>query len=205
MTDFASKNRDVWHNAAQTYDSQPWQKQLIKQITEDIQSHAQWLGLRERDKKDESLRLLDYACGPGTISMALHPYITSATGIDIAPGMVSEYNFRVSSLQPTPLYHAIEGDLCSTAGVSEDLKAEHLFNFDIAAVGLGFHHFEHLQLSIDRLVERLRSGGVLFIVDLLEKKGDMGIGEQAVDHGHGDDFAKEAARTVPHKHGFTRE
>lgn len=119
--------------------------------------------------------------------------------------MVEEYNSRISLMNPAPDFHAQVGDLCSTEGVSEDLKSKNLFDFDIAAIGLGFHHFEHLQLSIDRLVERLKSGGALFIVDLLEKKGDVAIGEQNVDHGHGDDFAKEAARTVPHKHGFTRE
>ncbi|KAL9577532.1 MAG: hypothetical protein Q9212_006305, partial [Teloschistes hypoglaucus] len=207
MTDFASKNREVWHNAAKNYDAKPWQKRLIKQITEDMQAHAEWLGLSPLQPNDAStsVKLLDYACGPGTISIALQPFITSSQGIDIAPGMVEEYNSRISLMNPTPDFHAQVGDLCSTEGVSEDLQAKELFNFDIAAIGLGFHHFEHLQLSIDRLVERLKSGGVLFIVDLLEKKGDSAIGEHNVDHGHGDDFAKEAARTVPHKHGFTRE
>ncbi|KAL8667383.1 MAG: hypothetical protein Q9202_000599 [Teloschistes flavicans] len=207
MTDFASKNRQVWHNAAKTYDSKPWQKRLINQITEDIQAHAQWLNLSPLAPNDgsTSVRLLDYACGPGTISIALQPFITSSQGIDIAPGMVEEYNSRISLMNPAPDFHAIMGDLCGTEGVSEDLKAKNLFNFDIAAIGLGFHHFEHLQLSIDRLVERLKSGGVLFIVDLLARQGDVAIGEHKVDHGHGDDFAKEAARTVPHKHGFTRD
>ncbi|KAL8773393.1 MAG: hypothetical protein Q9203_004463 [Teloschistes exilis] len=207
MTDFASKNREVWHNAAKNYDAKPWQKRLIKQVTEDIQAHAQWLGLSPLPINDASrnIKLLDYACGPGTISIALQPFITSSQGIDIAPGMVEEYNSRISLMNPAPDFHAQVGDLCSMEGVSEDLQAKDLFNFDIAAIGLGFHHFEHLQLSIDRLVERLKSGGALFIVDLLEKKGDVAIGEQNVDHGHGDDFAKEAARTVPHKHGFTRE
>lgn len=123
-------------------------------------------------------------------------------GIDIAPGMVDEYNRRMSDAKLSK-FHAIVGDLCNE-NVLEDLKGQDLYDFDIAAIGMGFHHFEHLQLSIDRLIERLKSGGILLIVDLLERSGDTTIGEQ-VDHGHGDDFAKEAARTVPHKHGFTRE
>ena len=131
---------------------------------------------------------------------ALEPYITSSVGVDVAPGMVAEYNRRASDAGHSQ-FHAITGDLCSTEGVAQDLKDKDLFNFDIAAIGMGFHHFEHLQLSIDRLVERLKPGGVLFIVDLLERSGDQGIGDHAKD----DDFVKEAARTVPHKHGFNRE
>lgn len=39
--------------------------------------------------------------------------------------------------------------------------------FDIAVVGLGFHHFDDPALAAKRLVERLRPGGVLLILDFL--------------------------------------
>ena len=39
--------------------------------------------------------------------------------------------------------------------------------FDIAVVGLGFHHFDDPALAAKRLVERLRPGGVLMILDFL--------------------------------------
>lgn len=102
---------------------------------------------------------------------ALAPYITSSVGMDVAPGMVEEYNRRASAINDSQ-YHAILGDLCNPDAVAEDLMSKDLFNFDIAAVGMGFHHFEHLQRSLDRLVERLRPGGVLFIVDLIDRTGD---------------------------------
>ena len=121
-------------------------------------------------------------------------------GIDIAPGMVDEYNRRMSNAGLSQ-FHAIVGDLCSKEGIAEDLKGEDLSSFDIAAIGMGFHHFEHLQLSVDRLVEKLKPSGVLFIVDLLEHDGDMGISDNA----HENNFMKEAAHTAPHKHGFSRE
>lgn len=114
--------------------------------------------------------------------------------------MVAEYNHRASAAG-LEHFHAMLGDLCSAEGVAQDLMGKNLFDFDIAGIGMGFHHFEHLQLSIDRIVERLRPGGLFFIVDLVAASGDHAIGE----HGVGDDFVKEAARTVPHKHGFTRE
>ena len=114
--------------------------------------------------------------------------------------MVAEFNRRASDAH-LPNFRAMVGDLCTLQDVAEDLKDPSLFNFDFAAIGLGFHHFEHLQLSVDRLFERVRTGGVLFIIDLLERSDDPGLG----GNGSQDDFVKEASRTVPHKHGFSRE
>lgn len=189
---------------------------MIGQITEDLRKHRHWLGLKdleasneERGNEDVQVKLLDYACGPGTVSYvspqkffskALEPYITASTGIDVSTNMVSEFNRRASDAHLRN-FSAIVGDLCSPQGVAEDLQDASLFNFDFAAIGMGFHHLEHLQLSINRLVERLRVGGVLFVIDMLERKGDHGLG----GHGKGDDFTKEAAKTVPHSHGFGRE
>jgi len=41
------------------------------------------------------------------------------------------------------------------------------FNFDVVAVGLGFHHFDDPALAARRLAERLKHGGVLTILDFL--------------------------------------
>lgn len=133
-------------------------------------------------------------------SKALEPCITASTGIDVSTNMVAEFNRRASAAH-LPNFRAIVGDLCSLQDVAEDLKDPSLFNFDFAAIGLGFHHFEHLQLSVDRLFGRLRPGGVLFIIDLLERGDDPGLGSDDKQ----DDFVKESSRTVPHKHGFSRE
>jgi len=50
-------------------------KQATSQITEDLLAHRDWLGLNElkdldgsKKEQAESVRLLDYACGPGIIS-----------------------------------------------------------------------------------------------------------------------------------------
>ncbi|GJC90859.1 hypothetical protein ColLi_13697 [Colletotrichum liriopes] len=63
-------------------------------------------------------------------------------------------------------------------------------DFDVAGVGLGFHHFADPELSARRIVERLRPGGVFVILDFLPH-GTM-------------DAALPAANTVVH-HGFSEE
>jgi SAM-dependent methyltransferase len=62
--------------------------------------------------------------------------------------------------------HAYQGNLC----VPEDpnpaaFAAPEFFSFDVAAVGLGFHHFDDPALAARRLAERLKTGGVLVILD----------------------------------------
>lgn len=72
--------------------------------------------------------------------------------------------------------HAYQGNLC----VPEDpnpsaFTSPEFYNFDIAAVGLGFHHFDDPELAAKRLAERLRPGGVLVILDFLPHgKFDVG-------------------------------
>ena len=97
--------------------------------------------------------------------------------------MVEEYNARFDEKA-----HAYVGDLCGET-VSEDL--DRFTNFDLAAVGLGFHHFEDLPRITGRLVGRLKPGGVLMIIDFFNHdKEDMA--------GHA------AAKTVSH-HGFSED
>lgn len=62
--------------------------------------------------------------------------------------------------------HAVVGNLLDSASES-DLSRPEFFNFDIAAIGLGFHHFEQRPLMLRRIAERLKPGGALLIVDFL--------------------------------------
>ncbi|GJD03846.1 SAM-dependent methyltransferase [Colletotrichum higginsianum] len=92
--------------------------------------------------------------------------------------------------------HAYQGDLTDPSdpdpsAFSASSDADGRFrDFDVAGVGLGFHHFADPELSARRIVERLRPGGVFVILDFLP-------------HG-ATDAALPAANTVVH-HGFSRE
>jgi SAM-dependent methyltransferase len=103
-------------------------------------------------------------------SQALQPHISTALGIDISPSMVSRYN----TLFPSTSAHALEADLLSSPPrlPSSPIPSD----FDIAAVGLGFHHFHSPADALVALSARVRRGGTVVIVDFAPFP--------AVGHGH---------------------
>lgn len=61
--------------AAGTYDSQPWQQKIVAQVSKEIQTRVDWIGVdwaKEPQSGNgppaKSARVLDYACGPGMVS-----------------------------------------------------------------------------------------------------------------------------------------
>jgi len=93
--------------------------------------------------------------------------------------MVSEFNTLAfnQGLSPSEM-HAYVGNLISPSP-SEEFKDEKFYDFDIAVVGLGFHHFDDPKLATERLAKRLKRGGVLMIIDFLPHESFDGH-----SHGH---------------------
>lgn len=120
--------------------------------------------------------------------------VTQSVGMDISPNMVAKYNqaMKDAGLSHDDAY-AVEGDLLNPEGVPESLSTPELHGFDIAAIGLGFHHFEKPALAVHRLAERLNPGGVILIVD------------GAAD-GHSKPWQHhEADHTISTPHGFSED
>ncbi|KAK1518880.1 methyltransferase domain-containing protein [Colletotrichum costaricense] len=208
--DTASANKAYFNKLAAEYDTK--YEKTILQLEKEIRKRKDFIGadwVIDDDDDDDSesesaaqlmaangrsVRLLDYACGTGLISRALAQLTTHCVGIDISENMVAAYNARAENQGlTTDEMHAYQGNLTDpsdpapAAFASDDGRFR---DFDVAGVGLGFHHFEDPELSARRLVERLRPGGVFIILDFLP--------HEKVDH------ALPAAHTVMH-HGFSEE
>ncbi|RMZ92278.1 hypothetical protein DV736_g495, partial [Chaetothyriales sp. CBS 134916] len=174
--DFTATNKAYWDELASRYSEQQWQRDMISQITAFLQSHASWIGISPTDK------VLDYACGPGTITNAFGARAAEYQGIDLSDKMVEAYNAR---FQPESDFNAtaIVGNLLTEDRRSEHLSDPKFFNFDLAAIGLGFHHFENLELCLQRLTERIKPGGTLIIVDFLTHEPEARFHKIVAHHG----------------------
>lgn len=120
------------------------------------------------------------------MTRALGESVSCVRAIDISANMVARYNAAareagVSEEQA----HAVEGDLFA-AEVAEALTAPEWYNFDVAVVALGFHHFEDPALAVKRLAERLAAAtGVLAVVDFLPFDHEPGAQMQETIRQHG--------------------
>ncbi|KAM0288892.1 hypothetical protein ACHAPQ_001481 [Fusarium lateritium] len=137
----------------------------IVQLERHIYERIPFIGIKQ------GARLLDYACGTGMLSRVLAQHTSEAIGIDLTQDMVDVYNVQAQSQGISR--QAYQGNLADPADASpaafEDAK---FFDFDVAGVGLGFHHFDNPGLASKRLAERLKTGGVLFIIDFVAHKID---------------------------------
>ena len=80
--------------------------------------------------------------------------------------MVKEYNNRAQDEGiPVSKMVAYHGNLMKPSGEPSEFDDPQFFDFDMAAVGLGFHHIPDPPLASIRLARRLKSGGKLMIID----------------------------------------
>ncbi|KXX77215.1 putative methyltransferase YcgJ [Madurella mycetomatis] len=212
MASASGHNKEFFDKEASSYDSK--HGKTLDQILQEIRARLHFLGVDwvdddgdDGDDKDKTegkeevknvlvqkktVRLLDYACGTGVVSRALAPYVSQCVGIDLSEGMVAAYNARTENQGiPFSEMRAHQGNLCVPSDPNPPAFASaEFFDFDVAAVGLGFHHFDDPVLAARRLAARLKTGGVLVILDFLP---------------HGElDPSHASSSTVTH-HGFSVE
>lgn len=96
------------------------------------------------------------------------------------------------------------GDLASPSDPAPAaLQGSKFFDFDVAGVGLAWHHLDDCALAAKRLAERLRPGGVLFILDFVphEMESAHAAGHGVMHHG----FSADQIRTMFDAAGVGRD
>ncbi|KAL8383575.1 hypothetical protein RB595_010665 [Gaeumannomyces hyphopodioides] len=181
MSENTARNKEFWSERSASYDT-GFEKTLAMFTAALVERRSFISPDLAAAGPAKPVRLLDYACGPGTVSRALYHYVTQCRGIDLAPGMVEKYKewAGLEGLTPEQM-DAVEGDLHAPSAA---LEGPDLRGFDVAAVGFGAHHFNDPTAVATRLVERLRPGGALFIADLLPYEQPAGS-HHVHGHGHG--------------------
>ncbi|EWC44454.1 hypothetical protein DRE_06822 [Drechslerella stenobrocha 248] len=162
----AQADENFWRTATSSYDSLDWQKKFTNGTLTFLRQQATWLGFTA--PPSAATRILDYACGPGVVSLAFLPYATSIRGIDANPQQVIEYNRRATGANlPAHLVHAVTGDLL-TAPVDPIFATPEFTDFDYTICSAALHHVDNPGEAIKQLAARARpAGGKLVILDFL--------------------------------------
>ncbi|KAK6540134.1 hypothetical protein TWF694_008956 [Orbilia ellipsospora] len=194
----AQGNEEAWVTATSSYDSLDWQKKLTSQVRSFIRQNASWLSLSSPPTGE--VKVLDYACGPGVVSLAILPYTTHLTGLDVNPQQVAEYNRRVTlaSLPETHIKAEVADLFIEESAVPAKfaLPSEEYSNFDYAFCSAALHHVDDPALGVKRLAERVKgNGGRVVIVEFLAREGEAGDGGQGIE-----ERKKENAEYREHSH-----
>ena len=163
------------------------------------------------------------------VTRTLAPYISAAVGVDVSERMVERYQELANTLELQKL-DGIVGNLVDGQEKEEKVTAEGgggaaagaaspaMHDFDLAVVGLGFHHFDDPARAARALASRLRSKtGVLLIVDFVGGCGSNADREKAekLEHLNGrhgekkddnqESLIPEAMHDTVKVHGFDRK
>ncbi|OAA75056.1 UbiE/COQ5 methyltransferase [Akanthomyces lecanii RCEF 1005] len=188
MSNSAEVNQQYFNKIAADYDKRF--APFLNEINDELQSQADFIGIKK------GARLLDYACGTGFVSSCFSDVIGQAVGVDITENMIGAYNVKAANANvPEDQRKAYLGNLLSTPP-SPSLDGPLFRDFDVAGVGMGFHHFEDTTLAATRLAERLVPGGSLFVLDFLPHGADTHSGHDAVRGVHHMGFDEDKTRSM---------
>ncbi|KAJ5662459.1 uncharacterized protein N7477_010075 [Penicillium maclennaniae] len=149
----------------------------------------------------QEIKMLEYACGPGVISMTLAPFLTQVVGIDVSDKMVEEFNKNANVVDMSSRMTGYKADLLSEPAPQEFAGPE-FSNFDVITISMALHHFEHADTALQKLAKRLKHGGACFIIDLVPHIEKWGHGH---DHSHGHSHDHADSHEHSHGHGPSHE
>ena len=127
------------------------------------------------------------------VTRALGHLCREVVGIDVSSNMLERYQALMSAHNIAGLtFSTVAGNMLTEEEPAANLREKHLYDFDIAAVGFGFHHFGSPTLCIQRLAERLKPGGTILIVDVCVDGDKLPLQRGVKAHGFNEQSMKEA-------------
>lgn len=215
----AATNREFWNTHGAKVFKNQWVLNMAKKVADALSENVEWMGVRSRAEGSPPVKLLDYACGFGMVSSTLLGHFDIVRGIDISDTSVAGYNeiARKSGI-PAEQMLAVQGTIPSTE-MDTVLAKEDFSDFDLIAISMALHHIDDRVGVLSGLCERLRSGGVLVVVDLTpeahshdhshsNEQGHSHNHSHAQSHGHDHDHGHDhsaASHTISKHGGFGPE
>ncbi|KAL3481920.1 S-adenosyl-L-methionine-dependent methyltransferase [Aspergillus californicus] len=175
MGDLTENNRKHFDKVASNHQADFGD--LIQTAIRELEARRHWISSRWTDTDtDSQIRLLDYACGAGTVSKALAPYVTQAIGLDLSENMVAEYNKAALEVGYTAeRMQAYQFDLLAGDSSARDSLPPGILSpssFDVIIICLALHHVADPARLLGRFAGLLNPGGVCVVLDMARTETD---------------------------------
>jgi len=154
-----------FNKIAKEWDSKPERVEGAMRFVEAI--------LDEIDEDTNKFNLLDYGSGSGLVSFGCANIVANIDGLDNSIGMIDVYNEKANRLNLNNIkakHHDINYD---------DIKAHY---YNLAVTNMTMHHVKDTKMFIEKLSKSLKSGGWLFISDLVTEDGGFHSDNAGVEH-----------------------
>lgn len=150
---------------AQEWDEHPGKRKVAQAFVSELQKNVPLL---------PAMKLLEFGCGTGLVSMELHHMVASITLLDTSAGMIEVLQKKIAHHGVINMYPRL-GDLSAMAPSKE--------SFDLIYSNMALHHVVNTEQTLTELAQLLKPCGVLCIGDLKTEDGSFHQGKMQVHHG----------------------
>ncbi|KAJ8519727.1 hypothetical protein ONZ45_g3353 [Pleurotus djamor] len=150
--DFVATNTEHYNNIADQYEAHQWASELTdRQTTAFLAAYPfDW----------EVTEMMDFGCGPGLVSRALHGYTKRVVGVDVSQSMVDVFNKFASENN----MDSLEAFCVELKGEDKELGGK---KFDVIISGMVYHHLPNVAEITKILASYLKPGGSLLVINRL--------------------------------------
>lgn len=177
-------------------------EKIIDQHTRQAESYARLTGSmagQKRQPRHEILgakaedKVLDIACGPGSLTLELAPHVAHATGLDLTSAMLDQAR-DAQARQGADNVVWVEGN--AAALPFEDGR------FTLVTCSAAFHHFENPGKVLAEMVRVCAHGGRVAVMDVTPDAGKVDAYDRMEkmrdpSHGHAHSLPELAAMGKP--------
>lgn len=167
-------NQTRFDAAAASWDQNPTRAQLVQDLS---------AAIRQAVPLDKNMRMLDFGCGTGLITLALKPLVGAVLGLDTSRGMLDELEAKLTA-----------GGIADVTTLCAELAEAGLDpDFDLIVSSMALHHVADTASLLREFYRLLKPGGYLAVADLDPDEGRFHPDPSGVHH-NGFDRAALAAR-----------